>query len=290
MTSHPPVRGASVEAVRFPYDLGNDFYRLWLDPTLTYTAAMFAEPGESLEVAQRRKMDWYLSAARPRGLGRVLDVGCGWAPLLRRAVEHHGAGHAVGVTVSEAQAAYVRALGDPRLEVRLEPWQDHAADEPYDAAFSICAIEHFARPGLSRLERIGIYRGFFRKLHGLMRPGATLGLQTICWGTRRPDERVLEGLFFMSTEIFPDSEWPRFAELVQASEGLFEVEQVRNDRRDYVETLRRWAGNLRERRAEALEVVGEAHVARYERFLDFAQVIFDEDYTGLLRFVMRRAA
>lgn len=288
MTSQPSAGGASVEAIRFHYDLGNEFYRLWLDPTLTYTCAMFDDPAESLEVAQHRKLDWFLSAAKPHGLGRVLDVGCGWAPLLRRAVDHHGARRAVGVTVSEAQAAYVKALGDPRIEVRLETWQQHESAEPYDAVFSICAIEHFARPGLSRAERVGIYRAFFRKVHSVMLPGGTFGLQTICWGTRRPDVRVLEGLLFMSQEIFPDSEWPRFAELVQASEGLFEIELARNDRRDYATTLSRWADNLRARRAEAVSSVGEDHVARYQRFLDFAQVIFAEDYTGLLRFVMRR--
>lgn len=289
MSNNPAPKGASVESVRYHYDVGNAFYRLWLDPTLTYTCALFERPDEPLESAQIRKMDHYLDAAKARGLDRVVDIGCGWGPLLRRAVEHHGATKAVGVTVSEEQAAYVRGLNDPRVEVQLQRWEEHAPTEPYDAAFSICAIEHFARPGLSRAERVAIYRGFFKKVHAMLRPGGTFGLQTICWGSKRPDEKVLEGLFFLSTEIFPDSEWPRFAELVHASEGLFEIESVRNDRQHYTRTLKHWRENLRANRDAALRVAGEENVARYERYLDFCQVIFDEDYTGLLRFVMRRA-
>lgn len=285
----PDAGGASVEAIQHHYDVGNEFYRLWLDPTLTYTCALWQDPAESLETAQLRKIDYYLDAARPRGLDSVLDVGCGWGALLRRAVERYGTTRAVGVTVSAAQARFLGGGGDPRIQVRLEPWQEHTSATPYDATFSICAIEHFARPGLARAERVKIYRDFFRRVHALTRPGGTFGLQSICWGTRRPDERVLEGLYFMSTEIFPDSEWPRFAELVHASEGLFEIESVRNDRRDYVTTLSRWRDGLARRRAEAVAVVGEAHVARYERYLDFSRTIFDEDYTGLLRIIMRRA-
>lgn len=286
------VSGASVEAIRYHYDLGNDFYRLWLDPTLTYTCALFDSADEALESAQLRKMDYYLDAARsPRGRGKldsILDIGCGWGPLLRRAVDHHGVQHAVGVTVSAAQTEYLRGLGDSRIEVCLQPWQEHTSKVPYDAVFSICAIEHFVRPGLARTERVAVYREFFKKVHSLLRPGGTFGLQSICWGSKRPDETVLEGLFFLSTEIFPDSEWPRFAELVRASEGLFEIESVRNDRRHYTRTLKHWRENLRAKRSAAVQVAGEENVARYERYLDFCQVIFGEDYTGLLRFVMRR--
>lgn len=282
--------GASVEAVQYHYDLGDDFYRLWLDPSLTYTCALWDDPAEPLEAAQRRKIKHYLDATRGEPLRRVLDVGCGWGALLRAAVEEYGAERAVGVTVSRNQHAFVNALGDGRVEARLEPWQDHRADDVYDAVFSICAIEHFARPGLKRAERVAIYRSFFKHLHGMTRPGAVFGLQSICWGSKRPDMRVAEGLYFMATEIFPESEWPRFAELAHAAEGLFEFVTVRNDREHYVTTLQRWHHALALRQEEAERVSDRATVERYLRFLSFAQVIFREDYTGLLRMVMRRAA
>lgn len=190
--------------------------------------------------------------------------------------------------MSEAQWRYLRAHADARQSVHLQPWQEHRADEPYDAVFSICAIEHFARPGLSRAERVKIYRDFFGHVHGLTKPGGTFGLQSICWGTRRPDDAMLEHLFFLSTEIFPESEWPRFAELAHAAERLFEIESVRNDREHYVRTLACWREGLGRTRDEAVACVGEEVVRRYERYLDFTQTMFADDVTGLLRIVMRR--
>src|SRR6476659_789679 len=101
-TASEPRRGASAEAIQHHYDVGNDFYRLWLDPTMCYYCALWEE-GEAdhqLEQAQRRKIAHHLDSARVRPGCRLLDVGCGWGAVIREAVEGRGARRAVGLTLS----------------------------------------------------------------------------------------------------------------------------------------------------------------------------------------------
>lgn len=96
VTSGP---GASAEAIQAHYDISNEFFRLWLDPTLSYSAALW-EDGDTLEEAQLRKIDFHLESAQARGAHNLLDVGCGWGSLLRRSLEHWGVHRAVGLCLS----------------------------------------------------------------------------------------------------------------------------------------------------------------------------------------------
>src|SRR5438874_3944026 len=101
----PPAAsvGASAGAIQHHYDVGNPFYELWLDPTLTYSCARW-EPGDALEEAQIRKLDLIIGLGGASGKARVLDIGCGWGSCLDRLVRHHRVGEAVGLTMSRSQA------------------------------------------------------------------------------------------------------------------------------------------------------------------------------------------
>jgi cyclopropane-fatty-acyl-phospholipid synthase len=92
----------------------------------------------------------------------VLDIGCGWGALLDQITRVHGVRRAVGLTLSEAQAQWIRERDMKGVEVRLEAWQDHAPEGPYDAIVSIGAFEHFARPGMSSAGRTPGYRSTVR--------------------------------------------------------------------------------------------------------------------------------
>ena len=143
-------RGASQDAIAHHYDVGNDFFALWLDRSRTYSCAWYDDDQPTLEEAQDRKHDRLIEQAHAAGARRVLDVGCGWGALLRRLVDHHGVGAATGLTLSVEQARSIAEHADDRIDVRVENWADHSPSEPYDAIISIGAFEHFAGYNMPR--------------------------------------------------------------------------------------------------------------------------------------------
>jgi cyclopropane-fatty-acyl-phospholipid synthase len=290
MSATIPVQnpGASAAAIQSHYDLGNEFYRLWLDSTLSYSCAMW-QPGDTLETAQLRKIDYHIDQSGARGAGRVLDVGCGWGGVLRRVVES-GAAKAVGLTLSRAQAEWVSFLGLPNVDVRLESWSEHQADARYDAIISIGAFEHFARLDSTDEERVAGYRAFFERCREWLRPGGRISLQTFAYGSarRREEGQKTAGTRFLASEIFPETDPPRLADIVTASNGLFEVESLRNDRKDYAVTCMEWLRRMRARKDEVVQLVGQEAFTRYERYLQLSTIGFETGYLSLFRITLSR--
>jgi len=278
--------GAGSAAIRHHYDVGNEFWQVWLDPTMSYSCAMWENPTDDIESAQRRKLDYHAEQARASGAARVLDVGCGWGAQLTHLVGSQGVQHAVGLTLSDAQAEYLRALAPSNVEVLVRSWSDYEPSAPFDAIISVGAFEHFARLGLSSEEQIEAYRRFFGACRSWLQPGGRLSLQTIAYGDI-PRDRPLRDRFIVD-EIFPESELPRLADIARAAEMELEIEKVRNDRGDYVKTLRAWLDRLRERRDEAVAASSEELVARYERYLRMFAYSMELGAFTLLRLTMRR--
>jgi cyclopropane-fatty-acyl-phospholipid synthase len=278
--------GAGSAAIRHHYDVGNEFWQVWLDPTMSYSCAMWEDPDDDLERAQRRKLDYHTEQAHAAGAARVLDIGCGWGAQLRHLVGSHGVQHGVGLTLSDAQAEYLRQHTPSNVEVLVRSWSDYEPTEPFDAIISVGAFEHFARQGLSTDEQIEAYRRFFRSCRDWLHPGGRLSLQTIAYGDI-PRDRPLRDRFIVD-EIFPESELPRLADIARAAEMELEIERVRNDRGDYVKTLRAWLKILRERREDAVAASSEELVARYERYLRMFAYSMELGAFTLLRLTMRR--
>ena len=278
--------GAGSSAIRHHYDVGNDFWRIWLDSTMSYSCAMWEEPDDDLERAQRRKLDFHVDQACAAGAARVLDVGCGWGAMLMHLVGSCNVKHAVGLTLSDAQAEYLRAIAPNNVEVWVRNWSDYEPTEPFDAIISVGAFEHFARQGLSPEEQIEAYRRFFSSCRNWLKPGGRLSLQTIAYGDI-PRDRQLRDRFIVD-DVFPESELPRLADIARAAEMELEIEKVRNDRDDYVKTLRAWFDRLRTQRADAVAVSSEEVVARCERYLRTFAYSFELGAFTLLRLTMRR--
>lgn len=269
--------GASARAIRAHYDVSDDFFRLWLGPEMVYSAALFA-PGDDLDAAQTRKLDHHIDAAGARGAGRVLDVGCGWGALLRRLTTDAGVQQAVGLTLSSSQAAHVRALTLPGVEVREESWRHHRPDAPYDAIISIGAFEHFARQGLSPEEKLRAYRDFFDFCRANLKMGGRVSLQTIAYTATGFDLPP-----FIGEAVFPESELPLVWEPIAAAGWGFELAAFRNDREHYERTLTLWHRNLAARRVEAVAIAGEAAVAHFDRYLKISAMAFRMGFICLTR-------
>lgn len=268
--------GASREAIQAHYDLSNDFFALWLDPEMVYSCALFGE-GDDLAAAQIRKLDHHIAAAGAAGAGRVLEIGCGWGALLRRMIGHAGVKEAVGLTLSAAQAEWIRSHGAPGAVVREESWRDHKPDAPYDSIISIAAFEAFARMGLGPEKKLAAYREFFDFCHGALKPGGRLSIQTIAYvgnGFTLPD--------LIANQIFPESELPLAWEPIAAAEH-FELLEVTNDREGYDRTLRLWQRSLTAHEKEAEAIVGKATVERFQSYLKLSAMGFRRGDICLLR-------
>jgi cyclopropane-fatty-acyl-phospholipid synthase len=279
--------GASSESIQMHYDSGNRFWSLWLDPYMVYSSAMW-EPGDTLADAQVRKIDYFIEGTGAAGAERVFDAGCGWGGTLRRLTENHGVKKAEGVTLSEAQAEWIRGLHNDKIEVNVRNWTEHEADEPYDAIISLGAFEHFARFDSTREEKVEQYRRFFQFCHRSLPPGGMLGLQTISKGSHTITRQGIEDARFIWKHIFPESDVPWPADVARACEKRFEIVSMRNDAPDYVKTAAAWQEGLRANRDEAISYVGEEAWNIQDHYLGAVQRQFETGQLGLLRFLMRR--
>jgi cyclopropane-fatty-acyl-phospholipid synthase len=266
--------GASPDALATHYEFGHDFFGLWLDPELVYSAGLWPanhslhsgsiEAG--LAEAQRRKIDYYGERMRlPHG-ATVIDVGCGWGGTLRRLADHHGVAAGRGITLSPAHERFNRQVRPHRaVHATLESWETHRAHNDYDAIVSLEAIEHFARDISTRAERIDIYRRFFETCYAWLKPGGAFGLQSILL----EDMHAVGGgpaASFIRSEVYPESLPPYLSELAVAWDSFFTLESYDGDAEAHVLTLRSWYIRLRTQRH-----VIESHFApeTYERFAKY---------------------
>lgn len=281
-----------VDAIRHHYEVSNDFYRLLLGPTMMYSGGYWEE-GEgltqALDEAQERKLDRFVELAGAAGAGRVLDIGCGWGTMLNRATSVHGVREGVGLTLSRTQERFVASLDNPRITARVESWEDHVADEPYDAAFCINALEHFVSSELPPRERAKKFRVFFQKVAANLRPGARLVLHTMTAEALPMNRRLLDDLKFLQRSEFENCHIPHLHELAGGAEGLFDVVEIVNERESFAVACRAWLELLAARRDEAVALEGEEVVARFERYLDiFAYTLEDRFFNNFRITVARR--
>lgn len=291
------------EEVQAHYDLSDDFFALFLDPSMTYSCAYFEREEMTLEEAQRAKIDLSLGKCELEPGMRLLDIGCGWGATAMRAAEKYGA-KVIGLTLSRNQhaTATARAVarGLRKVEFRLQGWEDF--DEPVDRIVSIGAFEHF---------RIARYPAFFERCRNLLRsPAVTPGTSRNPGTPGNPgrmllhsivlsDERTLEPgqtlvthehvLFakFIQKEIFPGGQLASAALIERhAREGGFNVLRVHSLRPHYARTLDCWTANLSAARDRAIALASQEVYDRYMRYLTGCAHYFRTGHLDVCQFTL----
>jgi cyclopropane-fatty-acyl-phospholipid synthase len=269
-TAH--TRERDVAAVRHRYDVGNDFFRLFLDESMTYSCGIFSRGATTLEEAQETKLDLVCTKLALQPGERVLDVGCGWGSFALHAASRYGV-NVVGITLSPSQAELARrriadaGLGD-KIEILLSDYRA-LEGEQFDAISSIGMVEHVGE------RQIDVYA---QQLASLLRPGGRL----LNHGIARLRHTDPDAGPFSERYVFPDAEPLHISRVLLALERAgFEPHHVEDFREDYSETLRHWATRLDDHTDEAIRLAGEERFRVWRLYLRAARNGFDVKFTSI---------
>jgi len=268
------TRAGSKRNISAHYDLGNDFYTLWLDPTMSYSSALFEGGTASLEAAQVAKYDLVLDALALEARGRILEIGCGWGGFAEVAAARGH--HVTGLTISREQLDYARQrLGD-KAEIRFQDYRD--TTECFDAIASIEMIEAVGEAN---------WPTYFGVLRDRLKPGGAAAVQAITIDEALyPDYRAKAD--FIQRYIFPGGMLPTREILAQqAKRAGLQFETVKLFGRDYARTLAMWRERF-EAAWASVSALGfdEAFRRRWRYYLCYCEAGFSEGAidVGVYRF------
>ena len=266
------------------YDLGNAFYKLWLDGTMNYSSAWFGgDTSQDMRTAQDAKVRRALRMAHVQAGQRVLEIGCGWGALAEKATQEFGA-HLTGVTLSTEQLAWAQqrlgGLGlSQQADLRLQDYRD-IDDGPYDA---ICSIE--------MVEAVGreYWPTYFQSVARLLKPGGRACVQSIVIQDAL-FERYIQSTDFIQQYIFPGGCLPCPAEFRREAEaaGLHVVDELAFGL-DYAETCRRWRADFMAQRETVLSLgFDERFIRIWEFYLAYCEAGFDAGDIDVVQFTLAR--
>ena len=267
---HSVARDA--RSVRHHYDVGNEFFELFLDDSMTYSCAIFDTPDQSLEDAQANKRETVCRKLALKPGERLLDVGCGWGSFAVHAAEHYGV-HVTGITLSEPQAARAReraaehGVAD-RVEVRVMDYRE-LRGERFDAIASIGMVEHVGAANID---------AYARGLAGLLDSGGRL----LNHGIARLRHGDAEAGPFSERYVFPDAAPLHLSRILYALEGAgFETEHAEGYREHYARTLTHWANNLDANLARAEQLAGPERLRVWRLYIRAARNGFRTGFTSI---------
>jgi cyclopropane-fatty-acyl-phospholipid synthase len=293
--SSSSTRGAThtqqdTDDVQAHYDLSNEFFALFQDPTRTYSCAYFPHEGMSLEEAQVAKLDLTLDKLGLEPGMTLLDVGCGWGSTMKHAMEKYDV-NVVGLTLSKNQVEHCQQILDTvdtnrSYQVYLRDWGEYS--EPVDRIVTIEALEHF---GFER------YNDFFKFAYNILPAGGVMLLHSITGLTGgQIVERGMPVSFemarfikFIITEIFPGGRLPSIEKVDEhAVKAGFKVTRIQSLQEDFAKTLDFWSTALEARKDEAIEIQSEEVYERYMKYLIGCAKAFRVGYTDCNQFTLEK--
>ena len=261
-------------AVTHHYDVSNDFFELFLGPSLTYSCAVWSRGAATLEEAQEAKLELVCSKLLLTEGERVLDVGCGWGAFALHAAQRHGV-HVTGITLSEPQAERARqrardaGVAD-RVEIRVMDYRD-LRGERFDAIASIGMVEHVGEVNID---------SYARTLASLLEPGGRL----LNHGIARLRHGEPEAGPFSERYVFPDAAPLQLSRTQLALERAgFETLGAEGFRRDYARTLGEWTRRLEANHAEALRLAGSERMRVWQVYLRASRRGFENGFLSIFQ-------
>lgn len=250
------------------YNTGNDFFRLFLDPAMVYSSGAFLDPDESLETAQRRKLDLICRKLQLRPGQRLLDIGCGWGALAIHAAQNYGV-TVLGVTLSGPQVDLATAaatdagvgVGD-RVTFKVLDYRD--IQGRFDAVASVGMFEHVGKRQLAN---------YFTKVRDLLEPGGAFLNHGIVTRDRHPGRARPT---FLNTYVFPDGELVTVDEVIRHAEDAgFELRDAESLRTSYALTLQHWIDNLESNQRAAVDAADETTYRIWRLYMAGSAIGFD---------------
>ena len=270
----------SREDIHSHYDIGNDFYNKWLDPTMTYSCAYFEHEDMTLEEAQIAKVHHILDKLDSKPGGRLLDIGCGWGTLMFKAVQEYGLS-AVGVTLSEEQYYYVRKKADDlglsdKVKVYLVDYRD-LKEEPFDYITSVGMFEHVGKENLEM---------YFQKVSDYLKPNGRALIHGITGQHRGAGVDP-----FIEKYIFPGGYIPNIAENVEhiMTAGL-QMDDLEPLRRHYQKTLEIWNENYLEVFDEVEKEMGRPFARMWTLYLQACAASFEAGNIDVVQYLLTKGA
>lgn len=268
-------RANGADTIAFHYDVSNAFYRLWLDERMVYSCAYFESYEQSLDLAQRNKLDHICRKLRLRQGDSLLDIGCGWGALVCWAARNYGV-KAHGITLSRNQFDYaqeeiLRQGLEGRVIVELRDYRDLMDEAIYDKVVSVGMFEHVGLNNLpayfATVRRVMKPHGLFLN-HGITsdEPGWKRGVSTK----------------FINRNVFPDGELDTISNIQNVMETSgFEIFDVEGLRPHYALTLRHWVERLDDHRDEVVRLVGERNYRVWRLYMTACAQQFEQGATGI---------
>jgi cyclopropane-fatty-acyl-phospholipid synthase len=284
--------------IEVSYDVSNEFFRLWLDDRMHYTSASFrkgvadsgADPDDqqTLETAQIEKCRILYDYAEMNPDKLVLDIGCGWGANLEY-LASRGVKRSHGITLSTEQHREIAARKLPGVWTKVIDYRDFEPSEKYDALVSIEMVDHVVSPAQSREGKaIDLYRSYFQKLHGWVKPSSLFAFQAILRNRVPRTRKDLEDLAFTADVIFPGGLNPRLEELIAAVNPYWEVLQLRTQRESYGRTTGEWLRRLRAHADPIRQQWGEEVFKDYERYLSTCVRAFEKHWSSDVQMQLRQ--